>query len=99
MMVAFPLFLVAGPSATWPNAALIAAWVCAVPALALSWYAAGTYIPLARRALARGRPGRAARRNGRPGRAARRNGRPGGAARRDGRPRTAPGSGRGGARP
>ncbi|TMM19498.1 MAG: CDP-alcohol phosphatidyltransferase family protein [Actinobacteria bacterium] len=25
MMVAFPLFLVAGPSATWPNAALVAA--------------------------------------------------------------------------
>ena len=57
MMVAFPLFLVAGPSATWPNAALVAAWVCAVPALALSWYAAGTYIPLARAALAQGRVG------------------------------------------
>ncbi|HEY1635696.1 MAG TPA: CDP-alcohol phosphatidyltransferase family protein [Acidimicrobiales bacterium] len=59
LMVAFPLFLVAGPSASWPNAALVAAWVCAVPALILSWYAAGTYIPLARGALARGRrPGR-----------------------------------------
>jgi cardiolipin synthase len=58
LMVAFPLFLLAGPSASWPNAALVAAWVCAVPGLILSWYAAGAYIPLARGALARGRPGR-----------------------------------------
>jgi cardiolipin synthase len=61
LMVAFPLFLVAGPSASWPNAALVAAWVCAVPALILSWYAAASYIPLARGALARGRPGRSSR--------------------------------------
>jgi cardiolipin synthase len=58
LMVAFPLFLVAGPSASWSNPALVAAWVCAVPALILSWYAAATYIPLARGALARGRPRR-----------------------------------------
>jgi cardiolipin synthase len=58
LMVAFPLFLVAGPSASWSNPALVAAWVCAVPALILSWYAAASYIPLARGALARGRPGR-----------------------------------------
>jgi cardiolipin synthase len=68
LMVAFPLFLVAGPSASWPNAALVAAWVCAVPALVLSWYAAGAYIPLARGALARGRPGRSSGGKGRPGR-------------------------------
>ena len=61
LMVAFPLFLVAGPSASLSNAALVAAWVCAVPALVLSWYAAATYIPLARGALARGRPGRPSR--------------------------------------
>jgi cardiolipin synthase len=58
LMVAFPLFLVAGPSASWSSPALVAAWVCAVPALILSWYAAATYIPLARGALARGRPRR-----------------------------------------
>jgi cardiolipin synthase len=71
LMVAFPLFLVAGPSASWPNAALVAAWVCAIPALILSWYAAATYIPLARGALARGRPGRSSRGKGRPGRSSR----------------------------
>jgi cardiolipin synthase len=71
LMVAFPLFLVAGPSASWPNAALVAAWVCAVPALILSWYAAASYIPLARGALARGRPGRSSRGKGRPGRSSR----------------------------
>ncbi|HEX6476669.1 MAG TPA: CDP-alcohol phosphatidyltransferase family protein [Acidimicrobiales bacterium] len=68
LMVAFPLFLVAGPSASWSNPALVAAWVCAVPALILSWYAAGTYVPLARSALSRGRPGRSSRKQGRPGR-------------------------------
>jgi cardiolipin synthase len=67
LMVAFPLFLVAGPSASLPNAALVAAWVCAVPALILSWYAAGAYIPHARSALARGRPGRPSRRSARVG--------------------------------
>jgi cardiolipin synthase len=79
LMVAFPLFLTAGPSASWSNPALVAAWVCAVPALALSWYAAGTYIPLARAALADGRPGRPSRVTrwpGRPSRVRRRSGRP-----------------------
>jgi cardiolipin synthase len=68
LMVAFPLFLAAGPSASWSNPAFVAAWVCAVPALALSWYAAGAYVPAARAALARGRPGRSSRQDGRPGR-------------------------------
>jgi cardiolipin synthase len=77
LMVAFPLFLVAGPSASLSNPALVAAWVCAVPALVLSWYAAGAYIPLARGALARGRPGRSSPGNGRPGRSSPGNGRVG----------------------
>jgi cardiolipin synthase len=69
MMCAFPLFLVAGSSASFRGAAHVAAWVFAIPALALSWYAAGAYIPLARGALARGRPGRPSRKHGRrPGR-------------------------------
>ncbi|HEX4541353.1 MAG TPA: CDP-alcohol phosphatidyltransferase family protein [Acidimicrobiales bacterium] len=71
MMCAFPLFLVAGSSASWRGAAHVAAWVFAIPALALSWYAAGTYIPLARGALARGRPGRSSRGKRRPGRSSR----------------------------
>jgi cardiolipin synthase len=58
LMFAFPLFLAAGSSVSWHHAAFVAAWVFAVPGLILSWYAAGAYIPLARRALARGRPSR-----------------------------------------
>jgi cardiolipin synthase len=58
LMCGFPLFLVAGPSASWHNPALIAAWVIVVPSLVMSWYAAATYIPLARSALAEGRRGR-----------------------------------------
>jgi cardiolipin synthase len=58
LMCSFPLFLVAGPSASWHNPALIAAWVIVVPSLVMSWYAAATYIPLARSALAQGRRGK-----------------------------------------
>jgi cardiolipin synthase len=90
MMCAFPLFLVAGSSASFRGAAHVAAWVFAIPALALSWYAAGAYIPLARGALARGRPGRSFRKHGRPGRSFRKHGRPG---------RSSRGSARVGSRP
>ncbi len=59
-MVAFPLFLVGASDAWWADAAHAAAWVVAPIGLALSWYAAATYLPLARRALGAGRAGRAA---------------------------------------
>ena len=52
LMFAFPLFLVAHSAASWHSAAHVLAWLFAVPALVLSWAAAASYVPLARRALA-----------------------------------------------
>ena len=58
LMVAFPLFMMGTPG-PWGRPALMIAWLFAVPGLALSWYAAATYVPLGRRALAEGRSARA----------------------------------------
>ncbi|HEX2851033.1 MAG TPA: CDP-alcohol phosphatidyltransferase family protein [Acidimicrobiales bacterium] len=54
-MVAFPLFLVAASRASWADLAHVLAWVIGLVGLAMSWYAAAAYLPLARRALAEGR--------------------------------------------
>jgi cardiolipin synthase len=59
LMVAFPLFMMAEPG-PWGRPAEIIAWGFAVPGLALAWYAAGTYVPLARQALLEGRATRRA---------------------------------------
>ena len=64
LMFAFPLFLWADNIAsgtTGHDVVLFAAWCFAVGGLLLSYYAALTYVPLARRALREGRDGRAAR--------------------------------------
>jgi cardiolipin synthase len=58
LMVAYPSFLVAHGHPSWHTPMLIFAWVCAVPALVLAWIAAASYVPVARRALKRGRQGR-----------------------------------------
>jgi cardiolipin synthase len=55
LMVAFPLFLVGHSNAGCRHSADALAWVAAVLGLCLSYYAAVTYIPLARRALREGR--------------------------------------------
>jgi cardiolipin synthase len=57
LMVAFPLFLASEGDIGWADTAGLLAWLVAVPGLALSWYAALNYIPLARRALRAGRRG------------------------------------------
>jgi cardiolipin synthase len=58
LMFAFPLFLVGNsPDAWWQGFAEFCAWSFAIPGLALSWYAAITYIPIAKRALSEGRVG------------------------------------------
>jgi cardiolipin synthase len=54
-MVAFPLFLVGHSRVGWRHPAEALAWVAAIPGLCFSYYAAATYVPLARRALAEGR--------------------------------------------
>jgi len=62
MMLAFPLFLVGHSAVGWRHTAEAFAWVCAIPGLAFSIYAAVTYIPMARRALNEGRGARVPRR-------------------------------------
>jgi cardiolipin synthase len=59
LMVSFPLFMMGTPG-PWGAPALVIAWAFAVAGLVLSWYAAATYVPLARRALAEGRAARMA---------------------------------------
>lgn len=59
LMVAFPLFLAANPDrgAPWDDLARPLAYMFAVPGLALSWWAAASYVPAGRKALAEVRAG------------------------------------------
>lgn len=55
LMFAFPLFLGAhAPDLWWRDAARVLAYTFAVPGLVLSYYAAFTYVPMARDALKEG---------------------------------------------
>jgi cardiolipin synthase len=60
LMFAFPLFLWADNISQGHDLVLGAAWLFAIGGLLLSYYAALTYVPLARRALREGRDARAA---------------------------------------
>jgi cardiolipin synthase len=55
VMFAFPLFLLADSIDTGHDLALAAAWFFAVVGLVLGYYAAVTYVPMARAALREGR--------------------------------------------
>ena len=55
-----PLFLASDGPGSWEHPLRIVTWVLIVPALALSWYAAVSYLPMARRALREGRAPRCA---------------------------------------
>jgi cardiolipin synthase len=58
LMFAFPLFLGShADNLGWEDLSGFLAWCFAIPGLALSWYAALTYVPLARDALRDGRVG------------------------------------------
>jgi len=57
-MFAFPLFLGSHSTLSYAPLCGFLAWVAGLPALALSWYAALLYIPLAREALHQGRRAR-----------------------------------------
>ncbi|MSZ88128.1 MAG: CDP-alcohol phosphatidyltransferase family protein [Actinobacteria bacterium] len=57
LMFAFPLFLLASSGGSWEIFWLTSAWICAVPGLALSYWAAVLYVPLGLRALREGRSG------------------------------------------
>ena len=58
LMFAYPAFLLSYGTAAWQGPVHVVAWVTGIIGLALAWWAAGSYIPLARRALADGRRGR-----------------------------------------
>jgi cardiolipin synthase len=56
LMFAFPLFLGShADNLGWEDIAGALAWISVIPALILSWYAAITYVPMARAALREGR--------------------------------------------
>jgi cardiolipin synthase (CMP-forming) len=63
LMFAYPAFLLGHGTAGWQEPIRIVAWVTGILGLTLAWVAAGSYVPVARRAVADGR-------NGRPGRSA-----------------------------
>ncbi|MGO9197908.1 MAG: CDP-alcohol phosphatidyltransferase family protein [Acidimicrobiales bacterium] len=52
LMVCFPLFLLAHAGSSWAHVVSDVTWVLLVPALGLSFVAAISYVPLARKALA-----------------------------------------------
>jgi cardiolipin synthase len=59
LMFTFPLFLLgSADDAAFNTFCWICGWLAGIPSLILSYYAAVTYIPLMRRALAEGREGR-----------------------------------------
>jgi cardiolipin synthase (CMP-forming) len=60
LMFAYPTFLLGDGTAGWQEPIRVIAWVTGLVGLALAWWAAGSYVAPARRAL---REGRAARRS------------------------------------
>jgi cardiolipin synthase (CMP-forming) len=58
LMVAFPCFIASRSGWSTQDAWRIAAWVWLIPSLVLSYYAAATYIPIGKQALAEGRANR-----------------------------------------
>jgi cardiolipin synthase len=61
LMVTFPIFLFAAAGdGAFNDFCWVVAWLIGVPSLILSYYAAFTYIPVMRRALAEGRAARVA---------------------------------------
>jgi cardiolipin synthase len=58
MMFAFPLFLLGAAGRGVSDGARALGWVFALPGLVLSYYAAATYVPIARAALKEGRAAR-----------------------------------------
>jgi cardiolipin synthase (CMP-forming) len=59
LMFAYPAFLLSDGTAAWQAPFHVFAWVSGLIGLVLAWIAAGSYIPVARAALAEGRRARA----------------------------------------
>jgi len=58
LMFAYPTFLLGDGTASWQEPIRVIAWVTGLIGLALAWWAAGSYIGPARRALLEGRAAR-----------------------------------------
>jgi cardiolipin synthase len=61
LMFSYPAFLLGYGTAAWQDPISVTAWVTGLIGLTLAWIAAGSYVPVARRALADGRRSRAGR--------------------------------------
>jgi cardiolipin synthase (CMP-forming) len=61
LMFSYPAFLLSHGSASWQDPVNVVAWVTGIVGLVLAWIAAGSYVPVARKALADGRRARAGR--------------------------------------
>ncbi len=61
LMIAFPAFLMSRSGSSFDDVFRIFAWVFAIPAVVLSYYAAAAYVPLGLAALREGRAARVAR--------------------------------------
>ncbi len=55
LMFSYPAFLLGHGTAQWQTPIRDIAWVTGIIGLVLAWIAAGSYIPVAREALAEGR--------------------------------------------
>jgi len=58
LMFAYPTFLLGDGTASWQEPIRIIGWVTGLVGLGLAWWAAGSYVGPARRALAQGRAAR-----------------------------------------
>jgi hypothetical protein len=54
-MFSYPAFLLSHGTARWQVPIQVVAWATGLIGLVLAWIAAGSYVPVARRALAEGR--------------------------------------------
>jgi cardiolipin synthase (CMP-forming) len=61
LMFSYPAFLLSYGTADWQGPIRVIAWVTGGIGLTLAWIAAGSYVPVARRALVEGRRARAGR--------------------------------------
>jgi cardiolipin synthase (CMP-forming) len=63
LMFSYPAFLLGHGTGSWQEPVRVIAWVTGLVGLTLAWIAAGSYLPVARQALADGRRARAERGN------------------------------------
>ncbi|MBF6556929.1 MAG: CDP-alcohol phosphatidyltransferase family protein [Acidimicrobiales bacterium] len=61
LMFSYPAFLLSHGNAPWQDPVNVVAWVTGIIGLVLAWIAAGSYVPVARKALVAGRRARVGR--------------------------------------